>query len=50
MKTEDYWDVKFDLLEKIKVTFDQQGITIPFPQRDIHLYNQAVTTPDTESA
>ena len=50
VKTEDYWDVKFDLLEKIKVTFDQQGITIPFPQRDIHLYNQAVTTPDTESA
>lgn len=38
VKTEDYWVVKFDLTEKIKLTFDQEGISIPYPQRDIHLF------------
>ncbi len=33
----DYWAVRFDLTEKIKATFDQNGITIPYPQRDVHL-------------
>ena len=46
VKTDDYWAVKFDLLEKIKEAFDQQGISIPFPQRDIHINNQSVTGPD----
>ena len=32
----DYWDVKFDLTEKIKLSFDQNGVSIPFPQMDIH--------------
>ena len=40
VKTEDYWDVYFDLTEKIKLTFDQEGISIPYPQRDVHLYNE----------
>jgi len=35
----DYWAVKFDLTEQIKKRFDQEGISIPFPQRDIHVYN-----------
>lgn len=34
----DYWDVKFDLTEKVKAEFDQEGVSIPFPQRDVHLY------------
>ena len=34
----DYWGVYFDLTEKVKVTFDQEGISIPFPQRDVHLF------------
>ncbi len=34
----DYWDVRFDLTERIKLAFDENGISIPFPQRDIHLY------------
>ena len=38
VKTEDYWDVYFDLTEKLKITFDQEGITIPYPQRDVHMY------------
>ena len=32
----DYWPVKFDLTEKIKQAFDDNGISIPFPQMDIH--------------
>lgn len=35
----DYWGVHFDLLERIKLRFDDEGISIPYPQRDIHLHN-----------
>jgi len=35
--TDDYWDVYFALTEKIKITFDQRGISFPYPQRDVHL-------------
>ncbi|WP_236890094.1 mechanosensitive ion channel family protein [Desulfoluna limicola] len=37
VKTADYWAVYFDLNEAIKKTFDEKGISIPFPQRDLHL-------------
>jgi small conductance mechanosensitive channel len=33
----DYWDVKWDMNEKIKLAFDAQGVSIPFPQMDIHM-------------
>jgi len=33
----DYWDVRFDLIEKIKLALEKNGITIPFPQQDIHI-------------
>jgi len=36
----DYWGLFFDLTEKVKLTFDQEGISIPFPQRDVHLYQE----------
>jgi small conductance mechanosensitive channel len=36
----DYWAVKFDLTEAIKKRFDQNGISFPFPQQDVHLYKQ----------
>lgn len=36
-KTDDYWDVRFDLVEAVKKEFDQNGIAIPFPQLDVHL-------------
>ncbi|QOY52166.1 mechanosensitive ion channel family protein [Candidatus Sulfurimonas baltica] len=36
VKTDDYWDVYFDMLEKVKLTFDEKGISIPYPQMDIH--------------
>jgi small conductance mechanosensitive channel len=37
-KVEDYWGVYFDLTEKIKKAFDANNVSIPFPQRDIHVY------------
>ena len=38
VKTADYWGVHFDLTEAIKKRFDQEGISFPFPQQDVHLY------------
>jgi small conductance mechanosensitive channel len=38
VKTADYWDVFFATQEKIKKRFDAEGITIPFPQQDVHLF------------
>lgn len=38
VNTEDYWPVHFALYENVKLAFDQAGITIPFPQRDIHVF------------
>jgi small conductance mechanosensitive channel len=38
VQTADYWGVKFDMTEAIKKRFDKEGISIPFPQRDVHLY------------
>ncbi len=34
----DYWGVYFDTMEKMKERFDEEGIAIPFPQRDVHIY------------
>lgn len=36
----DYWDVVFDTNEKVKKRFDEKGVGIPFPQRDVHLYQE----------
>lgn len=36
----DYWDVYFDINKGIKATFDEDGISIPFPQRVVHMQNQ----------
>ncbi len=41
VKTSDYWDVFFALNENLKLRLDAEGIPIPFPQRDIHMYNAA---------
>jgi small conductance mechanosensitive channel len=36
-----YWEVYWDVTRKVKEEFDRQGISIPFPQRDVHLYKAA---------
>ena len=40
VKTEDYWDTRFTLLEEYKAEFDKNGIEIPFNQMDVHIINQ----------
>ena len=40
VKKENYWAVYFDITEKIKLRFDEENISIPFPQRDVHVYNK----------
>lgn len=40
VKAADYWDVRSDLLERVKTKFDANGISIPFPQRDVHLVSE----------
>ncbi|MBD3381689.1 MAG: mechanosensitive ion channel [candidate division Zixibacteria bacterium] len=40
VKTADYWSVYFDMTEKVKLEFDKNGISIPFPQRDIHVFEE----------
>jgi small conductance mechanosensitive channel len=35
--TEDYWDVYWDITRAVKLRFDQEGIKIPFPQRELHV-------------
>ncbi|MEM9980523.1 MAG: mechanosensitive ion channel family protein, partial [Cyanobacteria bacterium P01_D01_bin.2] len=37
VRTEHYWDVYFGVQEALKTRFDEVGISIPFPQRDVHL-------------
>lgn len=37
VKTEEYWDIRWNLLEQIKLTFDSEGIEIPFNQLTVHM-------------
>ena len=37
VKSSDYWEVKFDLLEQVKLAFDKNGISIPYNQLDVHI-------------
>lgn len=41
-KTEDYWTVHYNLLEKVKIKFDEENISIPFPQMDVHIKNSNI--------
>lgn len=41
----DYWDFLFDTTEKVKKRFDAEGISIPYPQRDVHVYEHKTETP-----
>ncbi len=39
-KPSDYWSVYFDTLEKAKVELERAGLSIPYPQRDVHIYEE----------
>ena len=39
--TADYWDVYFDTHEAVKIAFDAEGVSIPFPQQDVHMHQVA---------
>jgi small conductance mechanosensitive channel len=38
VKTDDYWDVYWDVTRAVKMRFDEENISIPFPQRDLHVF------------
>jgi small conductance mechanosensitive channel len=44
VNTGDYWAVRFAVTEQIKKRFDAEGLSIPFPQRDIHVYQHTPAT------
>lgn len=41
VNTSDYWGVKFDFTEAVKKRFDKEGISFPFPQQDVHLFQKS---------
>ena len=43
VKTSDYWTVHWDLMRQVKDRFDAEGISIPFPQRDVHIHSSAAS-------
>jgi len=43
-KTSDYWTVYWDITKQAKQRFDAEGISIPFPQRDVHVFQELATT------
>lgn len=46
VKTDDLWPTYWELTETVKKAFDQEGISIPFPQRDVHVYQHAISGQD----
>jgi len=43
-KPEDYWDVYWDITREVKRRFDTEGVSIPFPQTDVHLFQETTST------
>jgi len=50
IRTDDYWDVYWDITKAVKQRFDAAGIGIPFPQRDVHLYLEGGATKEAVDA
>lgn len=56
VNVDDYWDVYWDVTRTVKLRFDEEGVSIPFPQRDVHVYHEnppsqaiALSNPETAS-
>ncbi len=49
VRTEDYWDVYWDLTREVKLRFDREGITIPFPQRDVHFFPASAASDEADA-
>ena len=43
VETDNYWDVYWDITRTVKERFDAEGVSIPFPQRDVHMHQAATT-------
>ncbi|MBG0758950.1 mechanosensitive ion channel protein MscS [Vibrio cidicii] len=50
VKTDDYWDVYWDVTKEVKLRFDREGISIPFPQQDVHLHLVGQNDPSMPAA
>jgi small conductance mechanosensitive channel len=48
VKIDDYWDVYWDVTRTVKLRLDAEGVSIPFPQRDVHVYNQDLLAGEAE--
>ncbi|MHC4826906.1 MAG: mechanosensitive ion channel family protein [Planctomycetota bacterium] len=49
-KTSDYWNVFWDVTRAVKEQFDAEGISIPFPQRDVHVHHVTTSSPAEATA
>ena len=43
VETDNYWDVYWDITRAVKERFDAEGVSIPFPQRDVHVHQLSTT-------
>jgi small-conductance mechanosensitive channel len=50
VKKEDYWDVYWDITRSVKMRFDEEGISIPFPQTDVHIYTTEASDADSQAS
>ncbi len=48
-KTSDYWTVYWDVTRAVKERFDAEGVSIPFPQQDVHLFAETASEPVTRA-
>jgi len=49
-KAADFWDTRLDLIRAVKERLDREGISIPFPQRDVHLTRAPGDNPDADAS